>query len=130
VFDKLGVLAHLLASTCLRDESVRGLRAHTPSPDDNFEAFLEAVEPLTAEMIRANVFRREELVRRWLLAVSGDVASETPSQSQARLEQLDYRKTLKEYEAAEQVRAAEAERRAKLLREAQERETAARGWRE
>ncbi|MBS2030315.1 MAG: hypothetical protein JST54_20605 [Deltaproteobacteria bacterium] len=130
VWDKLGVLAHLLNATGLRDESVRGLRAHAPSPDANLAAFLEAVEPLTAEMIRGNIFRREELVRRWLLAVSGDVAGETAAQSQARLEQLDYRKTLREYEAAEKARAAESERRAKLLREAQEREMAARGWRE
>lgn len=128
--DQLGVLAHLLASTSLRDESVRALQCAAPDPAQALPAFFAAVEPLTAEMIRANAFRREELVRRWLEVVGGMVDGETPAQSQARLQQLDYRSTLSEYGRAEKAREAEAERRAKLLREAQERETAARGWRE
>lgn len=128
--DPLGVLAHLLASTSLREESVRALKSSARDATAAVRTFLEATAPLTAEMIRANAFRREELVRRWLEAVGGEVEGERAEQSKARLEQLDYRSTLAEYERAEKAREAEAERRAKLLREAQEREMAARGWRE
>ena len=47
-----------------------------------------------------------------------------------RLDQLDYRKTMADYKAAEQSRKEEAARRAKLLAEAAQREADARGWRE
>ena len=81
-------------------------------------------------MIRANAFRQEEFLRRWIEAVGGSVAGESAKDSKKRLEQLDYRKTLAEYDRAEKARQAEAARRAKLLQEAADREAAARGWRE
>jgi hypothetical protein len=128
--EQVGMLAHLLATTSLREETVRAIdRARFDAPKA-LGAFFEAVAPLTAEMIRANAFRQEEFLRRWIEAVGGEVGGESARDSKKRLEQLDYRKTLAEYERAEKARQAEAERRAKLLQEAAEREAAARGWRE
>lgn len=129
--EQAGMVAHLLAVTSLRAATVEAIRGLADAkPLARLRAFFSAVEPLTAEMIRSNVFRREELLRRWIEAWGGVVDGETPKQSALRLGQLDYRKALREYERAETARKAEADRRAQLQREAQERETAARGWRE
>ena len=128
--EQLGMLAHLLAMTSLREETVRVIAGNRPQPAERLKAFLAAIAPLTAEMIRANVFRQEEFLRRWIECWGGEVLGETVEQSRTRLDQLDYRKTLAEYQRAEKVRLEEAKRREKLMREAQEREAAARGWRE
>jgi len=133
--EQLGMLAHLLATTSLREETVAAMRTE-PSADraastEALLGFFTAVEPITAEMVRSNAFRREELVRRWIAAWSGAIEGETPEQSAGRLEQLDYRKTLAEYGKAEEARKAEAERREQLLREeAAKKEAEARQWRE
>jgi len=129
--EQLGMLAHLLASTSLRAETTLAMRGLPPGDlAPRLCAFLAAIEPVTAEMIRANAFRREEVVRRWAESFGVSIFGETPAQAEARLAQLDYRKTLSEYASAEKARKAEEARRAKLLAEAQARETAARGWRE
>jgi len=128
--EQAGMLGWLLNTTSLREQAVAALRAAQPEPERVLEAFFEAVQPLTGEMIRANAFRREEFLRRFVEAVGGQVAGETAEQSRRRLEQLDYRKTMADYKAADQARKEEAERRAKLLAEAAQREADARGWRE
>lgn len=128
--EQAGMLAHVLASTSLRDQAVETLRARRGGPKKLLNTFFEAVAPLTAEMIRSNSFRQEEFLRRFVAAVGGEVAGETASVSARRLEQLDYRKTLHEFGRAEKARGSEAERRAKLLAEAAQREADARGWRE
>ncbi|HSP77138.1 MAG TPA: hypothetical protein VLQ93_01320 [Myxococcaceae bacterium] len=127
--EQVGILAYVLASTALREETVRVLR---PDFDGNeaLQRFFEAVSPLTAEMVRANAFRQEEFLRRWVECVGGEVEGERPRESKRRLEQLDYRRALKEYERAEAARKAEAEARRKRLEEAQRRAADARGWRE
>lgn len=128
--EQLGMLAHLLAVTSLRAESARALESRTLDPEAALPPFFESVRPLTAEMIRANAFRQEEFLRKWIALVGGEVRGESARESRKRLEQLDYRKTLAEYDRAEKARLAEAERRAKLLEEAARREADARGWRE
>src|SRR5262245_35357043 len=128
--EQLGMLAHVLLTTSLRRATVATLEKKSVEPMSALPRFFEAVEPLTAEMIRANVFRQEEFLRRWIEAVGGSVTGETPKESEARLRQLDYRTTLEEFKKAESARKAEAARRAKLLQEARDREAAARGWRE
>jgi predicted acylesterase/phospholipase RssA len=128
--EQLGMLAHILASTSLREEAVRTLREHAVAPDEALPSFFDKVAPLSAEMIRSNVFRQEEFLRRFVECLGGEIAGESRKQMQRRLEQLDYRKTKAEYERAEKAREAEAQRRAKLLREAAQREADARGWRE
>ena len=128
--EQLGMLAHLLASTSLAAATVEAQRASAFEPKAGITAFFEQIEPLTAEMIRGNAFRREELVRKWLSAWGGAIAGESAEQSAARLTALDYRSTLAEYAKAEAARKAEATERARLIREAEEREAAARGWRE
>ena len=127
--EQLGMLAHALAVTSLRQETVAAL---PPGFDATREipGFFDQVEPLTAEMVRSNRFRQEEFLRRWISRVGGAIAGERAKQSRLRLEQLDYRKTLAEYEKAEASRKAEAAKRAKALRAAAEREAQARGWRE
>jgi hypothetical protein len=138
VEEQAGMLAHALASTSLREASVAALAtrkrdlsgAPTPAAQKMLAGFLEAIAPLTAEMIRSNAFRQEEFLRRWVEAISGTVAGEKADASRRRLEQLDYRKTLAEYDRAEGARKLEADTRARLRKEAEEREAAARGWRE
>lgn len=128
--EQVGMLAHALATTSLRGEAVQALRSGGARPDKLLDGFFEAIAPLTAEMIRSNSFRQEEFLRRFVEAVGAQIAGETERVSARRLEQLDYRKTLLEFERAEKARASEAERRAKLLAEAAKREADARGWRE
>jgi hypothetical protein len=133
--EQLGMLAHILASTVLREATVAAIARLRPAPTAadlavKLESFFGAVWPLTAEMIRANAFRQEEFLRRWIELWQGEVAGESAGQSAERLAQLDYRTALSEYERAEKARKAEADRRAQALKEAQEREAAARGWRE
>lgn len=127
--EQVGMLAYLLSVTSLREQTVATLKPDFPGAPAFSRFFLET-EPLTAEMIRANAFRQEEFLRKWVDCVGGTVAGEGPAQSKKKLEQLDYRKALSEYSRAEIARKAEAERRAKLLAEAAAREAEARGWRE
>ncbi len=128
--EQVGMLAHLLASTSLRAASAEAIQTSKRKEVEGIEEFFDQVEPLTAEMVRANAFRREEFVRKWLATWGGGIAGETAAQGAQRIASLDYRTTLAEYGKAEAARKAEAEKRAQLLREAQEREAAARGWRE
>ena len=137
VEEQTGMLAHLIASTQLRQETGLALQKSRPGLSaiaTHLAQFFTEVEPITGEMIRSNVFRREELVRRWLshwtTPAGVSIAGETTEQSAKRLEQLDYRATLQEYDRAEKARQLEKDARAKILKEAQEREAAARGWRE
>jgi hypothetical protein len=127
--EQAGMLAHLLAVTSLRAEAVAALSARPVDATEALTAFFDAVEPLTAEMVRANAFRQEEFLRRWIESVGGRISGETPRDSKRRLEQLDYRKTMAEYARAEKARKDEAKRRKELLA-AQQREADARGWRE
>ncbi|MCC6464680.1 MAG: hypothetical protein IT463_05000 [Planctomycetes bacterium] len=136
--EQMGMLAHLLAATSLRTATVAAL-ADLRDPDPAAErstvtgvlqAFFEAIEPLTAEMIRANQFRQEEFLRRWAQVWGLAMAGEDAAAAARRLEGLDYRKSLRELQEAEAARKGEAEARAKALREAAERDAAARGWRE
>ena len=129
--EQSGMLAHFLACSSLRPESVESLAALPPpvQAEALLGGFFAAVEPLTAEMIRANTFRREEFLRRWIEALRGKIVGETTAQSQKRLAALDYRKTLAEFKKAESSRLEEARRREEALRKAAE-EAAARGWRE
>ena len=127
--EQVVMLAHALASTSLRAETVRTL---SPSFDAavGLQRMFELIEPLTAEMIRSNRFRQEEFLRKWIACVGGQIAGEKARFSKQRVEQLDYRKTLAEYKKAEVARKKEAASRAKALREAAQREAQARGWRE
>jgi hypothetical protein len=123
-------LARVLAASSLRAETVRALGSSHPTPKLALEGFLEATSPLTAEMVRDNPFRQEEFVRHWIAGCRGEIAGETASQQQARLDLLDYRQVLSEYKKAETARKAEAQRRAQLLAEAKKRAEQAQGWRE
>ncbi len=127
--EQVGILAHVLASSSLREETVRVL-----TPNLKVAAalgrFFESVGPLTAEMVRSNAFRQEEFLRKWIHAMGGQVKGESSQESLRRMEQLDYRKAVKDFERAEAARKAEAEKRAKMLKEAAQRAADARGWRE
>jgi hypothetical protein len=127
---QLGMLAHLLAVTSLRDASVAALNQSRVAMGPALTGFFAEIAPLEAEMIRSNAFRQEELLRWWMRALGGEIAGESAADSAARLAKLDYKKTLVEYAAAEKARASEAEKRAQALKEAAEREAEARGWRE
>jgi hypothetical protein len=127
---QLGMLAHALAATALRDASVEALTASRAPMGSALTGFFAEIAPLEAEMIRSNAFRQEEFLRWWMHALGGAIAGEAAADSATRLAKLDYKKTLVEYAAAEKARASEAEKRAQALKEAAEREAEARGWRE
>jgi hypothetical protein len=128
--DQLSVLAHTLLSSGLRGAVVAALEENGMAQRVALDRFFEAIEPLTAEMMRSNLIRREEFLRRFVDCVGGRIAGEKGRTSKKRLDELDYRKALSEYARAEAARRAEAKKRAKLLEEARQREAAARGWRE
>ncbi len=127
--EQLEFLAHALATTSLRVRTVHEIRPQLDATSA-VEAFFATLGPLRAEILRGNAFRQEELLRKWIAALGGEVAGEQPEESRRKLEQLDYRRTLAEYRRADQARSAEAKRRARLLAEAAKREQEARGWRE
>lgn len=126
--EQAGALGHLLAHTSLRDGTIEAARR--VGAEQAVRAFFAAIEPLDLQMIRENVFRREEFVRRWIACWGGDVEGEAVAYSQKRLDQLDYRKALVEYEKAEAERKKEAARRAAALAEAQRKAAEDTGWRE
>lgn len=129
---QLGALSHILVVSSLRPETIAALVAAPPADvAAALEGFLEAIWPLTPELILGNAFRQEELLRRWIATWNGAIAGEDAAESRRRLDQLDYRKTLSEVEKAEKARLQEAAKRAEALRKAREEaEEAARGWRE
>ncbi|WP_342377988.1 hypothetical protein NVS55_01570 [Myxococcus stipitatus] len=127
--EQVGMLAHVLTSSTLGEDSSQALRKDA-DPRVLLALFFTRVEPLTAEMVRSNAFRQEEFLRKWVHAVQGQVKGETAMESDARLKKLDYRAALKEMERAEEARRREADKRLKELQEAEKRAADARGWRE
>jgi hypothetical protein len=125
--EQMGLLAHLLSVTSLQSVTVASLRQAGGDRRGELRTFFERIEPLTAEMIRSNAFRREECIRRWLEWCAADIRGESAEESQQRLAQLDYREALAEFKRAEAAREEEAEGR---MERARKQKTAARGWRE
>ena len=130
VKDQAPFLAHALVATSLRAQTVEGVKETRPDPAKALSAFFEALAMHTVDMFKNNRFRQEEFLRRWVACLGGSVAGETIALSKKKLDQLDYRTTLADYQKAEASRAKEAERRAQLLHEAAQREEHAKGWRE
>ncbi|MDY7232464.1 hypothetical protein [Hyalangium rubrum] len=127
--EQVGMLAHVLASSSLREETVRLLNPRFDAMEA-LNRFFEILGPLTAEMVRSNKFRQEEFLRKWIFALGGEVKGERPKESLQRMNQLDYRKAMKDFEKAEAARKAEAQKREKMLQEAAQKAADARGWRE
>ncbi|HLL04054.1 MAG TPA: hypothetical protein VK539_25945 [Myxococcaceae bacterium] len=127
--EQVAMLAHVLVSSSLREESVLAMK---PPVDAVLVLgrFFEAVAPLTAEMVRSNAFRQEEFLRKWIHEVHGEITGEPRKESQRRLEHLDYRKAVKDFERAEAARKTEAQKREQMLKEAAQNAADARGWRE
>ena len=86
--EQTGMLAHLLATTSLRDETVRALGGGRVDLTKALDDFFGAIAPLSAEMIQANAFRREEFLRRWIESIGGEVAGEGPAESKERISLL------------------------------------------
>ena len=127
--DQIGTLAHFLAMTSLRQQTIEAL-SKVADRRNALPHFFRSIKPVTAEMMRSNRFRQEETLRKWAAFCRLPIEGETATAAKARMEELDYVKTLAEYKRAEAARKRDKERRRRLLEEAQARETAARGWRE
>ena len=127
--EQVGMLAHVLVSSELRKKTVLYLTADR-TPQARLQQFFEEAQPLTAEMVRSNAFRQEEFLRKWVAAMDADIEGETTDQSKSRLKTLDYRQAVTDLRKVEEARKQEAERRAKMLQEAQQKDAEARGWRE
>jgi hypothetical protein len=137
--DQLAMLAQLLmTSTSLKTATVEAMNALlSRDPKDcpleaavRLDDLFARIAPITPEMMRANVFRQEETLRRWAEAWAGAIAGETPEESAARLDQLDYKKTMVEYQKAAKTREEQAAARKAALEEAEKADAAARAWRE
>jgi hypothetical protein len=76
----------------------------------------EALTLLTASLLRQSGLRTEEFARHLAAGLNAGVKGETPEQSQARLERLDYARLLADAESAKQA----AEARMAELRKRQE----------
>lgn len=127
--DQISTLAHFLAMTTLRKKTVEAL-SQIADRRNALPHFFRSIKPLTAEMMRSNRFRQEETLRKWAAFCRLPIHGETATAAKARMEELDYGKTLAEYKRAEAARKRDKQRRQRLLKEAQERAAAARGWRE
>jgi hypothetical protein len=127
--EQVVMLAHVLAGSALRDDSAKALRKDS-NATAILQRFFEEIVPLSAEMVRSNAFRQEEFLRKWVRALDGEVLNESAKESAKRLDQLDYRKAQDELKRTEHARQQEAERREKMLQEAERRAAEARGWRE
>ena len=125
--EQMGIMAHLLSATSLGTVTVSALRESGEDRRGELAGFFRRIESLTAEMIRSNAFRREECIRRWLQWCGAGIEGEDEEASKRRLEQLDYRETLAEYQRAEAAREEEYSGRMERVRQQR---TAARGWRE
>lgn len=120
--EQLAIVAHWLQATSLGPQTVAAVRESRVAPRLVVPRFLEAIRPLTIELIAANATRQQEVLRKWARACQTPIVGEEPDVSKRRLEQLDYGKTLVEFQRAEKARKDEAERKAAAIREAQERE--------
>lgn len=127
--EQVGMLAHVLVASDLRKKTVLYLTPDRP-PLARLQQFFEEVHPLTAEMVRSNAFRQEEFLRKWAAALGADIEGETPRESAQRLKDLDYRQAVTDLRNVEEARRKEADRRQKMLQEAQRKDAEARGWRE
>lgn len=127
---QMSALAHFLQhSRELYDTALSCLsRAEDRRP--SLPDFFDTIAPLTAAMLLENRFRQEELLRRFAAWCEGRIEGESEAQEKKRLDHLDYRKTLREFEKAEAARKEEEAKRLRALEEARRREQASRGWRE
>jgi len=130
--DQLQMLAWMLRGSSLGESALQALRVYSidRAPREALDAFFEAIQPLTGEMIRSNDYRQEEFIRRFMSVIGGSIAGETNEESAERLAKLDYRKTVNEYERARTARKAEDARRREEAALAARRAADARGWRE
>ncbi|MBT3218951.1 MAG: hypothetical protein HN348_07650 [Proteobacteria bacterium] len=134
--EQLGMLARFLATSDeLRLQTVEAWRddGRQSTAEYAVVGFKKKIAPLTAEMIRANAFRREEFLRRWAECCNASIKGEKRAASRKRVSKLDYRSALREFRRAEKQREKEELNRQDLLRKAAEeraRQSEARGWRE
>jgi hypothetical protein len=127
--EQVSILAHVLVSSSLREETARTLKPRFDA-ERALRGFFNTVKPLSAEMVRSNAFRQEEFLRKWIHAMDGQVEGESAKESQRRMDHLDYRKAVQDFERAEAARKAEAQKRENMLKEAAQNAPDARGWRE
>jgi hypothetical protein len=125
--EQAGMLAWAFHSSSLARETV-AMKALPPA-SEALGLFFISIAPLTAEMIRSNVFRQEEFLRKWVMAIGGSIEGETEEVSAKRLTKLDFGDAMKEFERARKARLLEAKVR-KEKEEAERRAADARGWQE
>lgn len=126
--EQLGMLVWLLGCEAIREPTRVALRSARTRrlPRGRIQRFFSRLGPITGEMVRANALRREEFVRKWAREMGIGIASETPDESQARVDALDYRV------AARKLKRAEAAARKAAVKQASPaaQPTWPRGWRE
>jgi hypothetical protein len=95
---------------------------------DAFFAFcVRDTELLTLELLLKSPFRIEELVRKWIHTLGGEIGGESANESEARMQRIDFGGVMKNLATAQKDRAARQQRlkemeeeRLKKEREAQE----------
>ena len=100
----LRALAFLLGATDLRNALPGGVdRGKT---QELFGEFLKFCTGLNWELVESNRYRREELIRKWLLLIRAPIQGETEVESREKSRDLDYRMVLSKASAMDQERSA------------------------
>ncbi len=100
----LRALAFLLGATALGDARSGGVDRRRAT--EVFSELLKLCAGLNWELVESNRYRREELVRKWLLVIRAPIAGETEVESREKSRDLDYRMVLSKASAMDQERSA------------------------
>lgn len=122
-WNRMAILVRLFRDTPLKDGIATSIAAK--SALETFGGFCSGLSQLlTIELLQKSPFRVEELARKWVHALDGTIAGETPAESRQRMERLDFGGVLKNLQAADADRAARVKKlqeiEAKRLKEQQE----------
>lgn len=95
-----------------------------------FLIFARWADRLTIDLLLKNPFRVEEFARKWVDALGGRIAGESPQKSEEQLQRLDYGKVMENLKKAKEARNAHAERVRRAMQKKMAEEAAARVSRE
>lgn len=100
----LRALAFLLGATALGKVQPEGV--DRGQAQALFSEVLKFCAGLNWELVESNRYRREELVRKWLLLIRASIQGETEVESREKSRDLDYRMVLSKASAMDQERSA------------------------
>ncbi len=114
---RLEILTRAFRESTVAPLVVARLKAEPKRATAAFPTFcMREAQLLTRELLLKSPFRVEELARKWVFALGGEIAGESPSDSQRKMERLDFGGVLSNLKKADADRAS----RMKKLKELEE----------